>query len=194
MDRRGRTRGVIDRLLDGLLPTARQPAPRMDTAADSGVVLARGGAAAIDLAICLVFVEVPLQYVYSLLFPASYEALGAAILPVSLLVLLPIFSTYSFVLEWRYGRTPGKVNRSLLVVMADGRECTRRASAVRNLLLYVDLLGFPPFVVGLIVAIVSDGRRVGDLAAGTRVVRATAPSDGDEEAVAAAETAPSPPQ
>lgn len=192
MDRRGQTQGVIDRLLDGLLPTARQPAPRMDTAADRGVVLARGVAAAIDLAICLVFVELPLQYVYSLVFPASFEAVGAAILPLSLLVLLPIFSTYSFVLEWLYGRTPGKVNRGLLVVTADGRECTRRASAVRNLLLYVDLLGLPPLVVGFVVALVADGRRVGDLVAGTRVVRATAPSD-DREAMVASETGPSPP-
>jgi len=168
---------VIDRTLDGFLPTQRQPAPVPETADDLDVVLARGAAAAIDLLICFVLIESPALYVASVLFGGAYEALGAFIVPLSLLVLVPIYASYSFVLEWRYGRTPGKVNRGLLVVMADGSPCTYRASAVRNLLLYVDLLGIPPLVVGLFAALATDGRRLGDLASGTVVVRSTRPTD-----------------
>ncbi|SFS87175.1 RDD family protein [Halostagnicola kamekurae] len=175
---------MIDWKLDGFVPTRRQPAPEVQTASDRGVLLARTGAAAIDLFVCYVLLEFPLIYVASVLFNGPYEALGGAVIPLSLLVLLPLYATYSFTLEWRYGRTPGKVNRGLLVVMTDGRQCTLRASAVRNLSRYVDLLGVPPLVVGLVVALATDGRRVGDHAANTIVVRSTAPTD-LETAVAA---------
>ncbi|MDF9747514.1 RDD family protein [Natrinema salsiterrestre] len=170
---------MIDWKLDGFLPTQRQPAPRLETADDRSVLLARGGAAAIDLFVCYVLIEFPLIYVLGVIFSGPYEALGGYILPLSLLFLVPLYASYSFVFEWRYGRTPGKVNRGLLVVTADGRPCTYRASAVRNLLLYVDLLGVPPLVIGLLSALVTDGRRLGDLAAGTIVVRSTAPTDRD---------------
>lgn len=168
---------MINRVLDAFLPTRRQPAPAMDTVADSGVVLSRGVAAGIDLFLCYVFVETPVIYAFSEVFEAEFEALGATVIWLSVLFLLPIYATYSFSFERRYGRTPGKVNRGLVVVMADGRRCTTRASAVRNLLLYVDLLGVPPLVVGVVSALLRDGRRVGDLAAGTVVVRATTPDE-----------------
>lgn len=170
---------MIDRLVDGLAPTRRQPAPALETATDRGVLVARAGAAAIDLSICYVLLELPLLYLFGWLFPATYEALGGYAVAASLLVLLPLYSTYSFYFEWRYGRTPGKVNRGLLVVMADGSRLTLRAATVRNLLRYVDLLGVPPLVVGLLVATVANGRRVGDVVAGTRVVRSRAPTRDD---------------
>src|SRR6056297_4147566 len=110
----------------------------IDTAGDRDVLLARAGAAAIDLLVCYVLLEFPLIYAASVLFSGPYEALGGFVVPLSVLVLFPLYATYSFAFEWQYGRTPGKVNRGLLVVMADGRECTLRASAVRNLLRYVD--------------------------------------------------------
>jgi len=179
---------VIDWTLDGFLPTQRQPAPRVDTAGDRSVLLARAGAAAIDLFVCYVLLEFPLIYAASVLFSEPYEALGGLVVPLSVLVLLPLYVTYSFAFEWRYGRTPGKVNRGLLVVMADGRECTLRASAVRNLLRYVDLLGVPPLVIGLVSALVTDGRRVGDLAADTIVVRSTAPVNLETAVAADTET------
>lgn len=170
---------MIDWKLDGFLPTRRQPAPLLETAGDRDVLLARGGAAAIDLFVCYVLIEFPAIYAFSWLFRGTYEALGGYAVALSLVVLAPLYASYSFVLEWRYGRTPGKVNRGLLVVMADGRPCTYRASAVRNLLRYVDLLGVPPLVVGFVVALATDGRRLGDHAAGTVVVRSTAPTDRD---------------
>ncbi|MFC6719288.1 RDD family protein [Natrialbaceae archaeon GCM10025810] len=170
---------MIDRKLDEFLPTRRQPAPVLETADDRDVLRARGAAAAIDLFVCYVLIELPLIYLASVAFGGAYEALGGYAVVLSLLALLPIFATYSFLCEWRYGRTPGKVNRGLLVVMADGSPCTYRASAVRNLFRYVDLLGVPPLVVGLVAALASDGRRLGDRAAGTVVVRSTVPTDSD---------------
>lgn len=181
---------MIDRLLDRILPTSEQPAPDLSTATDRAVVVSRLGAAAIDLFICYVLLETPLLYLYGELFPAIYRGLGGYVVPVSLLVLLPIYATYGFICEWFYGRTPGKVNRGLLVVMADGGECTTQAAAVRNLLRYVDLLGVPPFVVGIAAMLASDGRRVGDLAAGTVVVRAGAPATVDAAVTADMETGP----
>lgn len=173
---------MIDRVIDGIWPTSRQPAPALETATDRSVAVSRVGAAVIDLLVCYVLVEIPLVYVLSYAFPAAYEAVGGYVVALSLLVLLPIYSTYSFYFEWRFGRTPGKVNRGLVVVMANGEECTLRASAVRNLFRYVDLLGVPPLVVGLVSIVLADGRRVGDLAAGTRVVRSIAPPVGEAAA------------
>ncbi|WP_254522161.1 RDD family protein [Natrinema caseinilyticum] len=171
---------MIDWKLDGFLPSRKQPAPVLETASDFDVLLSRGGAATIDLFVCYVLIEFPLIYVSSVLFGETYEALGEYVVVLSLLVLLPIYATYSFVFEWRYGRTPGMVNRGLLVVMADGRPCTYRASAVRNLFLYVDLLGVPPLVIGFVAALATDGRRLGDHVAGTVVVRSRAPTNRDE--------------
>ncbi|MBZ6495244.1 RDD family protein [Natrinema longum] len=179
---------MIDWKLDGFLPTQRQPAPVLETADDLDVLLARGSAAAIDLFVCYVLIELPLIYGFSVVFSGPYEALGGYAIVLSLVVLAPIYASYSFVLEWRYGRTPGKVNRGLLVVMADGCPCTYRASAVRNLFRYVDLLGVPPVVVGLVAALATDGRRLGDRAAGTVVVQSTAPTDGNAAASADGET------
>lgn len=179
---------MIDWKLDGFLPTQRQPAPKVETADDRDVVIDRGVAAAIDLIVCYVLIEFPLIYVASVVFSGPYEALGGAVVPLSLLALLPLYATYSFTLEWRYGRTPGKVNRGLLVVMEDGSQCTLRASAVRNLLRYVDLLGVPPLVVGLASALVTGGRRIGDHAADTIVVRSTAPENRETAVAADADT------
>jgi uncharacterized RDD family membrane protein YckC len=72
--------------------------------------------------------------------------------------------------------------------MADGGPCTARASAVRNMLRYVDFLGVPPLVVGLVAAYTTDGRRVGDLAADTVVVRTRVEDPEDQAARADLET------
>jgi len=76
--------------------------------------------------------------------------------------------------------------------MEDGSQCTLRASAVRNLLRYVDLLGVPPLVVGLASALVTGGRRIGDHAADTIVVRSTAPENRETAVAADADTSAPP--
>ena len=168
---------MIDRVLDRFLPTGIQPAPSMDSVGEPRVLLDRGIAAAIDLVFCYVFVEAPVVYVLGEVFPDRFAAYLGTTAVLSFLALLPIYVTYSFAFEWRYGRTPGKVNRGLLVVMSDGDPCTLQASATRNLLKYVDLVGVPPLIVGLVSALLADGRRVGDLVAGTVVTRARVPDD-----------------
>jgi len=162
---------VLDSVLDRFQPTRKRPEPALETAGTPGVVLGRGAAAAIDLAVCYFLLEAPALYIVTELFTAEVAALGLAAVGLSLAVLVPVYLTYSFAFEWLYGRTPGKVNRGLVVVTADGGDVGLRAAAVRNLLRYVDLVGVPPLVLGLVVALVADGRRVGDLAAGTRVAR-----------------------
>jgi uncharacterized RDD family membrane protein YckC len=86
---------------------------------------------------------------------------------------------FLFALEWLYpvvfelmpgGATPGKRLMGLRVVMDDGLPVTPPASIVRNLLRVADFL---PLMFGF--AIVSmllraDGKRLGDIAAGTMVV------------------------
>lgn len=180
---------VTGSMLDSFLPTRIPPSAALGTAGTRSVLVDRAAAAGIDLAICYVLLELPVIYLISELFPGRFEALGTAGLALSLAFLVPVYITYSFFFEWRFSRTPGKVNRRLVVATADGAPCTLRASAIRNLLRYVDLLGVPPLVVGLVSAVVSpSGRRIGDVAAGTLVVRARSPAgrgldriDGPEE-------------
>lgn len=161
-----------------LAPSQVPPAPALDSAGERSVLLARVGAVGIDLACCYFLVEIPLFYLASELFSNEFEAFGVAAVGLSVLALVPLYLTYSFYFEWRYSRTPGKVNRGLVVAMADGRPCTLRASALRNLLRYVDFLGVPPLVLGLVGALASPaGRRLGDWVAGTVVVRTRAPED-----------------
>ena len=160
-------------------PSTVPPAPVLRSAGDRSVLLARIGAVCIDLVICYVLLEVPVLYLLSVLFSDSFEGLGAIVIAASILALAPLYLTYCFYFEWRYGRTPGKVNRGLVVVMDDGRPCTLRASALRNLCRYVDFVGLPPLVVGLLSALLSpSGCRIGDRVADTVVVR-TRPPDED---------------
>ncbi|MDH3283619.1 MAG: RDD family protein [Acidobacteriota bacterium] len=85
-----------------------------------------------------------------------------------------------FLLEWGYfaafelfmhGQTPGKRLLRLRVVTEDGTPAGVIAVLVRNLIRHVDLM--PPFygIGSLTILATSRGQRLGDLAAGTLVVR-----------------------
>lgn len=91
-----------------------------------------------------------------------------------------IFTSASFLLIFFYdvlfevlggGRTPGKRMNGLRVVRSGGRPITLVRSALRNILRLIDILpGF--YAVGMTVIFISSrNQRVGDLAAGTHVVR-----------------------
>ncbi len=94
--------------------------------------------------------------------------------------LVVIFLVVLFVLTWGYyplfeglweGRTPGKRAQRLRVVRVDGQPVTIGPVLVRNLLRIVDFLPFY-YVIGVISMILSKrSQRLGDLAAGTIVVR-----------------------
>lgn len=93
----------------------------------------------------------------------------------ALLTLLVAWS-YFVVLEWLWeGRTLGKRMFGLRVISADGSPASFTACLIRNLLRVVDFL--PAFYgLGLLVIVLSPrSQRLGDLAAGTFVVRAPRP-------------------
>ena len=83
---------------------------------------------------------------------------------------------YYFALESGGGQTVGKKLMKLRVVRADGRPAGMREIAVRTILRVVDGVGV--YIVGLITMLATGQRRqrIGDLAAGTIVVDASAPT------------------
>ena len=91
-----------------------------------------------------------------------------------------IFTSAAFALIFFYdvlfevlggGRTPGKRLNGIRVVRTGGRPITLARSALRNILRLIDILpGF--YAVGMTsIFITSENKRIGDLAAGTYVVR-----------------------
>jgi uncharacterized RDD family membrane protein YckC len=88
-----------------------------------------------------------------------------------ILVFLVLFA-YDLVLEtWNQGRTIGKLAAGIRVVRANGQPVNFLTSAVRNLIRIIDFL--PLFYgIGMIAVVVTPkNQRLGDLAAGTYVVR-----------------------
>jgi uncharacterized RDD family membrane protein YckC len=101
------------------------------------------------------------------------------------LVVIGLLLLVQFVAEWGYfvacemmtgGRSLGKALIGLRVVRDGGLPLSLRESLVRNLLRAVDMLP-SNYVTGLVAMLVSaDGKRLGDLAAGTVVVRLDRPA------------------
>lgn len=94
-----------------------------------------------------------------------------------------------FLLEWFYpilfevyrgGQTPGKKACGLIVLHDDGRPVGWGASFVRNTLRFVDFLPLL-YAVGFVTSLLNaDGKRLGDLAAGTVVVHGEAQPNKNE--------------
>ncbi|GAB3415516.1 hypothetical protein GCM10027435_11780 [Haloparvum alkalitolerans] len=105
----------------------------------------------------------------ALLIEGSFGGFGGFLVAVQFISPVVLLG-YQTVFEGYYGQTLGKRYRDIVVVTEDGDDCTWVAAVVRNLLRIVDAL--PAFyLVGVLVAYVSDEhQRLGDLAAGTRVV------------------------
>ncbi len=95
-------------------------------------------------------------------------------------ILIAILSLVSFVLMWGYyiffemqwnGRTPGKQLAGLRVIRQDGTPITLSESIIRNLVRLVDFLPVG-YGVGIVTMFIdSNARRLGDMAAGTIVIR-----------------------
>jgi uncharacterized RDD family membrane protein YckC len=97
-------------------------------------------------------------------------------LAVFILAYFLILSGYFVFFEWLWrGQTPGKRLLKLRVIREDGRPITFWEAAARNLLRIFDMMpaiGVPFYSVGLIAVFISGrDQRVGDLFAGTVVVR-----------------------
>ena len=108
--------------------------------------------------------------------PEAFVQIVFVIFAILLLAQLAVEWTYFIVLETiTDGRSLGKRVLGLRVVRDGGSPITLRDSIVRNLLRAVDMLP-ANYVVGLVAMLVSDqGKRLGDLAAGTVVVRLDRP-------------------
>jgi len=92
---------------------------------------------------------------------------------VLIVVVFLIFSSYFAFFEWIWnGQTPGKRWLKLRVIREDGRPVTFWEAAVRNLVRTLDMMPAPFYSIGLISVFVSSSdQRVGDMVAGTVVVR-----------------------
>ena len=90
-----------------------------------------------------------------------------------IVVVFLIFSSYFAFFEWLWsGQTPGKRWLKLRVIREDGRPITFWEACVRNLLRTFDMMPAPFYSIGLISVFVnSRDQRVGDMVAGTVVVR-----------------------
>lgn len=107
-------------------------------------------------------------------------SVAAAFLPISEAAAGVLFLVGMFLIPWGYftlfeayreGQTPGKRRLGLRVVHDTGHAVTLGGAAVRNLLRVVDFLPPPYLLGGLLVAIHPRAKRLGDLVAGTVVVR-----------------------
>jgi uncharacterized RDD family membrane protein YckC len=135
----------------------------------------RGFAAVVDFAAAtlLVIGMVALGAVLSAVVPARvlFPLQGLFVM-----ITLLVGWSYFVLLEWLWeGRTLGKRMFGLRVISADGSPASFTAVLIRNLLRVVDFL--PVFYgVGLLAVVLSSrSQRLGDLAAGTFVVRAPRP-------------------
>jgi uncharacterized RDD family membrane protein YckC len=128
------------------------------------------------LMLLVALIMIPLASVLELVSVTSGSSdLGDWLTSGSFAILVLVF----FAILWGYyvffefimrGRTPGKKQLSLCVVRADGLPITFRESALRNLVRAVDM--FPLFIIGGLVHYFDrQGRRLGDMVAGTLVVR-----------------------
>ena len=95
---------------------------------------------------------------------------------IMIIAIFSVFASYFIVFEWLWnGQTPGKRIMKLRVIRDDGRPITLWEAVARNLLRVFDAApGFflPIYSVGLIVIFISGrDQRVGDIFAGTVVIR-----------------------
>lgn len=140
----------------------------------------RGAAALIDTLICLgtlTVITIALSLI-ALAFAGSERGD-----PGDAAWFLAIYLLFQFAVLWGYyvlfeglwdGQTPGKRIMRLRVVRDGGYSVTFGASAVRNLLRIIDIMPAPLYLVGIISAALTPARkRLGDIAAGTFVVKET---------------------
>jgi uncharacterized RDD family membrane protein YckC len=83
-----------------------------------------------------------------------------------------LFAGYDVLFEvFASGRTPGKRLNGIRVVRLDGSPVRFLTSATRNILRLIDILPFLYFVGIVCILVTSRNQRLGDLAAGTLIVR-----------------------
>lgn len=142
-------------------------------------------ACAVDHFIQLIFYLLIYQAVATIasfsIFDNSVFDASKWIIAIAIIIIFCLFAFYFIFFEWVWsGQTPGKRWMKLRVIREDGRPITFFESAVRNFVRLFDMMPMPFYSVGLLSVFISNrDQRVGDLAAGTVVVRereAEAPS------------------
>ncbi|HVR76449.1 MAG TPA: stage II sporulation protein M, partial [Planctomycetota bacterium] len=126
------------------------------------------------LLIAFLFFGVPLAAL-SLLTVIGLDIPGALVsnvlIPILILYLFGVFWGYFFFFEgFRDGQTPGKKWMSIRVVLDEGHPITIEAAAIRSLVRVIDLQGLG-LVGGIFMLLSPRGKRLGDMAASTVVVR-----------------------
>ena len=102
--------------------------------------------------------------------PGVFDAWAAAIFVLAIFCV--IWGYYVLFEGLADGQTPGKRLLRLRVVRDGGYSVTFGASAVRNLVRLVDIQPIPSYAVGIVTVMFSrSGKRLGDIVAGTIVVR-----------------------
>ena len=145
---------------------------------------ARAAAALIDYAImwaAIIALWVLLMMVARAIAPATDSAASQSAAQSSGAWAISIVLLATFVLQWGYyvifealwdGQTPGKRRLGIRVVQDGGYSVSFAASAVRNIARIVDMQPGFVYSVGIVSAVLSrSGKRLGDMMAGTIVVR-----------------------
>ena len=102
---------------------------------------------------------------------------GALVVPLVYVATFLVQWGYFLFFEWRWnGATPGKRLMGLRVIQESGVRCSTERLVLRNFLRVVDALPFLYVLGGLCTLVTRRGQRVGDLAAGTLVVRVPRPA------------------
>jgi uncharacterized membrane protein SpoIIM required for sporulation/uncharacterized RDD family membrane protein YckC len=138
----------------------------------------RVSAGLIDLVICIVgFIAVITGLAVMSSDGNDGEAAMSSALAIAIMVLLQFVVLWGYYLLFeglRDGQTPGKRMLGLRVVRDGGYSVDFSASAVRNLMRFVDLQPVFSYAVGITsIALSKTGKRLGDMVAGTIVVRET---------------------
>jgi uncharacterized RDD family membrane protein YckC len=95
------------------------------------------------------------------------------VIAITIIVLFLLFTSYFAFFEWLWnGQTPGKKLLRLRVIREDGRPITLWETVARNLLRIFDMMPGVFYSIGFIAVFLSSrDQRIGDLFAGTVVVR-----------------------
>lgn len=131
----------------------------------------RALAAMADTAIMVLLILAELVPLPFLAARMDVDALSVVLPLVSLAVFATAWGYFALFEAYRDGQTPGKRWLGIRVIRDTGHAVTFRDAAIRNLLRLADFLP-PPYVTGILcIAFQSQGKRLGDLVAGTIVVR-----------------------
>jgi uncharacterized RDD family membrane protein YckC len=157
-------------VIESYTPRMNESIPSAPIAAVQDVTGPRIGAAVIDIIILAI-----LFLVMSMLFGESESGDGgfsANLTGVPFLIYVVLSFLYYFGMEFKTGQTIGKMALKLKVATVDGQPLTPGKVAIRTVLRIVDGLPFL-YLVGFIAMVASKQKqRIGDMAAGTTVVRA----------------------